>query len=357
MEARFRRRYLDLMANDEARRLFVIRSRVVAAIRRFMDARGFLEVETPVLLPAAGGAAARPFVTYFNALDEERHLRIATELYLKRLIVGGMDKVYEIGRIFRNEGLGWKYNPEFTMMESYEAYADYRDVAVMVEQLVSSVATEVLGSARVPHRGGEIDFTPPWQRRTMRDLLIEHAGLDFEDFRTEPALRAEMVRRGIEAPPGASWGKLLDEVWSTFVEPKLIQPTFVLDYPVELSPLAKRKPDQPDLVERFEAFAGGMEIANAYSELNDPIDQRSRFEEQLRQRAAGDEEVELLDEDFLLALEHGMPPTGGLGMGIDRLLMVLTDQQSIREVILFPQLRTVRSAGAGDQEPGGRDGE
>ena len=340
VEIRYRRRYLDLMTNDEVRRQFRIRSHLVAAMRRFMDGRGFIEVETPVLVPSAGGAAAKPFTTYFNALDEERQLRIATELYLKGLIVGGLDKVYEIGRIFRNEGLGWKWNPEFTMMESYEAYADYRDVAAMVEQLVSSVAEEALGSMRVPHKGGEIDFSPPWARRTMRDLLIEHANLDFAEFRTEAALREEMGRRGIEAPPSASWGKLLDEVWSTLVEPKLIQPVFVLDYPVDLSPLAKRKPDDPTLVERFEAFAGGMEIANAYSELNDPIDQRRRFEEQLRHRAAGDEEAELMDEDFLLALEHGMPPTGGLGMGIDRLLMVLMDAATIREVILFPQLRS-----------------
>ena len=351
VETRSRRRYLDLMANEDVRRRFRIRSQVVAAMRRFMDGRGFIEVETPVLLPSVGGAAARPFVTYFNALEEERYLRIATELHLKRLIVGGLDKVYELGRIFRNEGLGWKYNPEFTMMESYEAYADYHDVTVLVEQLVSAVAEEVLGGARVPHKGGAIDFTPPWQRRTMRDLLIEHAGLDFEEFRTEGALRQEMHRRHIEAAAGASWGKLLDEVWSTLVEPKLVQPVFVLDYPVDLSPLAKRKPDNPGLVERFEAFAGGMEIANAYSELNDPLDQRRRFEEQLRHRAAGDEEAELVDEDFLFALEHGMPPTGGLGMGIDRLLMVLADQPNIREVILFPQLR---EEGRGKREEGGR---
>jgi lysyl-tRNA synthetase class 2 len=342
VELRYRRRYLDLMANEEVRRLFQIRSHVVATIRRFMDQRGFIEVETPVLVPSAGGAAARPFVTFYNALGEERYLRIATELYLKRLIVGGLDKVYEIGRVFRNEGLGWKYNPEFTMLESYEAYADYHDVAEMVEQMVSTVAREVFGTVRLPYRGGELDFTPPWPRRTMRELLIEYAGLDFTRVRGEDAMRHELRRRGLEVPPSASWGKLLDELWSTFVEPHLVQPTFVLDYPVELSPLAKRKPGSPDLVERFEAFAGGMEIANAYSELNDPIDQRRRFEEQLRLRARGDEEAELVDEDFLFALEHGMPPTGGLGIGIDRLLMVLTDRPTIREVILFPQLRSQR---------------
>lgn len=353
VEVRYRRRYLDLIANEEVRRLFRVRSHVVAAIRRFMDGRGFIEVETPVLLPQAGGAAARPFVTYSNALDEPRYLRIATELHLKRLIVGGLDKVYEIGRIFRNEGISTKRNPEFTMMESYEAYADYRDVAAMVEELVSTVATEVLGSPRVPHKGGVLDFTPPWPRRTMRELLIEHAGFDFERFRDEDALREELCRRGLEAPSGASWGKLLDEIWSTLVEPKLVQPVFVIDYPVELSPLAKRKADDPNLVERFEAFAGGFEIANAYSELNDPIEQRLRFEEQARARAAGDEETERLDDDFLFALEHGMPPTGGLGVGIDRLLMVLTDQSSIREVILFPQLR---EQGVGGDREGRRQG-
>ncbi len=340
VETRYRRRYLDLMANEEVRRLFRIRSQVVAAIRRFMDARGFIEVETPVLEASAGGAAARPFITHYNALDEDRYLRIATELHLKRLIVGGLDKVYEIGRIFRNEGVSTKRNPEFTMMESYEAYADYRRVAEMVEQMVSTVAEEVLGAMRVPHKGGEIDLTPPWPRRTMRELLIEHAGLDFEEFRTEAPLREWMRERRIDAPESASWGKLLDEVWSTLVEPKLIQPVFVIDYPVDISPLAKSRSDNPRLVERFEAFAGGFEIGNAYSELNDPIEQRRRFQRQARARAA-DEDEEVIDEDFLFALEHGMPPTGGLGIGIDRLLMVLTDQASIREVILFPQLRMI----------------
>jgi lysyl-tRNA synthetase class 2 len=349
VEARYRRRYLDLMSNEEVRRLFRIRSNVVSAIRRFMDARGFIEVETPVMQASAGGAAARPFVTHYNALDEDRYLRIATELHLKRLIVGGLDKVYEIGRIFRNEGISTKRNPEFTMMESYEAYADYRDVAAMVEQLVSTVCQEVLGGTHVPHKGGEIDFTPPWQRRTMRDLLNEHAGLDFEEFRTESVLRDELRRRKVDAPDSASWGKLLDEAWSTLVEPKLTQPVFVLDYPVEISPLAKAKPGSPGIVERFEAFAGGFEIANAYSELNDPIEQRNRFRDQLRRRAPDDDDVDRIDEDFLFALEHGMPPTGGLGIGIDRLLMVLTDQASIREVILFPQLR---EQGTGNREQG-----
>lgn len=341
IEQRYRRRYLDLMANDEVRQLFITRSRVVAVMRRFMDARGFLEVETPILQLSAGGAAARPFTTFFNALDEERVLRIAIELHLKRLIVGGLERVYEIGRIFRNEGIDTRHNPEFTMMESYEAYADYHDVAAMVEQLLATIGREVLGAQQIPRGQETIDLTPPWRRTTYRQELQRHAGFDLLDYLELDRLQAKMVELGISAPPGASWGKCIDEVFSTLVEPQLVQPTFVLDYPAALSPLAKRKPDQPDLVERFEAFIGGFEIANAYSELNDPLDQRERFIEQLRQRAAGDEEAELLDEDFLLALEHGMPPTGGLGMGIDRLLMVLTNQSSIREVILFPQLRSL----------------
>jgi lysyl-tRNA synthetase class 2 len=339
VEVRYRRRYLDLMANEEVRQTFRLRSEIVAYIRRFFDGRGFIEVETPVLIPEAGGAAARPFVTHFNALEEDRQLRIATELYLKRLIVGGFDKVYEIGRIFRNEGLGYKWNPEFTMLESYEAYADYFDVAEMVERLVSGIALDVLGSYKLPYKDGEIDYTPPWRRATMHDLLLEHAGFDWNRFREEDALRAELRRRGHDAPPSAGWGKLIDEIWSAEVEPKLIQPTFVLDYPVELSPLAKRKEEDPTLVERFEAFAGGFEIGNAYSELNDPLDQRRRFEGQLALLRRGDDEAELIDDDFLFALEHGMPPTGGLGIGIDRLLMVLLDKPTIREVILFPQLR------------------
>jgi lysyl-tRNA synthetase class 2 len=347
VEQRYRRRYLDLMANEEVRRIFRIRSGVVSAIRRFMDGRGFIEVETPVLQASAGGAATRPFRTYFNALDETRDLRIAEELHLKRLIVGGLDKVYEIGRIFRNEGVSTKRNPEFTMMESYEAYADYRAVAEMVETLVSTVACEVLGTQQIPRGDVLIDLTPPWRRTTYRDELLRYAGFDFLDYQDLERLKHKMRAIGIEPPPGAGWGKCIDEVSSTLVEPHLVQPTFLLDYPLALSPLAKRKADQPELVERFEAFMGGFEIANAYSELNDPVEQRERFEEQLRLRGAGDEEAELLDEDFLLALEHGMPPTGGLGMGIDRLLMVLTNQTSIREVILFPHMRSQGETGEG----------
>lgn len=339
VEMRYRRRYLDLMANEEVRRLFRQRSEAVRFIRHFLDDRGFLEVETPILVAEATAAAARPFETYHNALDEPRFLRIATELHLKRLVVGGMERVYELGRIFRNEGISTKHNPEFTMLEAYQAYADYGDIARLVEEMVSGLALMLTGSMRVPYKGGEVDFTPPWRRATMRDLLIEYADFDFERFADVGDLRVEVARRGLTAASGYGWGKLIDEVWSSQVEPHLIQPTFNLDYPVELSPLTKRKVDAPHLVERFEAFAGGFEIANAYSELNDPLDQRQRFVEQVELRAAGDEEAEQVDDDFLFALEHGMPPTGGFGMGIDRLLMVLLDQASIREVILFPQMR------------------
>ena len=344
-ETRYRQRYLDLMANEETRQRFMRRSQIIAAIRRFMDARGFIEVETPVLQNLAGGAAARPFQTYYNALGEERYLRISLELYLKRLLVGGYDRVYEIGRVFRNEGLSTTRNPEFTMLESYQAYADYHDVAEMVEQLIPTVAAEVLGTLDIPHRGTTIDLRPPWRRLTMRQALLEYAGLDMEAYRDEAALRAWMAARGLEAPPELGWGKLIDEVFSELVQPHLQQPTFLLDYPVELSPLAKRKPDDPTLVERFEAFIAGFEIANAYTELNDPVDQRERFERQAAAKARGDQEAELVDEDFLVALEHGMPPAGGLGIGIDRLCMVLLDQTTIREVILFPQLRTIHGRG------------
>jgi len=340
-ETRYRQRHLDLIANDDVRRLFALRIQIIAAIRRFMDERGFLEVETPVLLPEAGGAAAKPFVTHHNALDRDLYLRIATELYLKRLIIGGFDKVYEIGRIFRNEGISTKHNPEFTMMESYEAYADYNDVAAMVEELVAAVAKEVMGATRVPGGDGEIDLAPPWRRITVNDALLQYAGVNLEEYRRDEAgLRAAVQAMGIETAPEAGWAKLVDELLSARVEPQLVEPTFLMDYPAALSPLAKRKPDNPDLVERFEPFGGGLELGNAYTELNDPVDQRQRFQEQARRRAAGEEEVEMLDEEFLLALEHGMPPTGGLGIGIDRLVMLLTGQRSIREVILFPQLRS-----------------
>ena len=338
-EMRQRQRYLDLMANEDTRALFRTRSGVVAAIRRFLDGRGFLEVETPVLQEMAGGAAAKPFVTHHNQLDEDRFLRISLELHLKKLVVGGFDKVYELGRIFRNEGTGFKYNPEFTMLETYEAYTDYIGVGDMVEQMVSSVASEVLETDAVEFRGNTINLVPPWRRITFHDALREFGELDLENFSDAQSLEAELRTRGLDIKPSLGYGKLCDEAMSHYVEPNLIQPTFLLDYPVELSPLAKIKPGNSRLVERFEVFLGGMEVGNAYSELNDPVEQRQRFEQQLKLRELGDEDAELVDEDFLVALEHGMPPAGGLGLGIDRLTMILTGQSSVRDVILFPQLR------------------
>ncbi len=343
VEKRYRHRYIDLIANEEARRIFTIRSRMVSAMRRFLDSRGFVEVETSMLLPIAAGAMARPFSTQHHALNRELYLRIATELHLKRLVVGGMDKVYEIGRVFRNEGVSTKHNPEFTTMESYEAYADYHDVMNMVEEMMASMAQQVLSTYQVTYGQHTIDFTPPWRRITLRDALLEKSRIDIADARYEDleVLRREVSSLGVGAA-GLSPSQLYDKLLSQFVEPTLIQPTFLMEYPVEMSPLAKKKPDDPRFVERFEGYAGGMEIANAFTELNDPIDQRQRLEEQERQRSEyGDEDVDRLDEDFLLAIEHGMPPTGGLGMGVDRLVMLFTNQQSIREVILFPQLRTL----------------
>jgi len=341
VEKRYRQRSLDLISNQDIARIFAVRSRAIAAIRRFLDGRGFVEVETPVLHLAAGGALARPFTTHHHALAQNLYLRIAIELHLKRLIIGGFDKVYEIGRIFRNEGISTKHNPEFTMLESYEAYADYNDVMAMVEEMVSYAAKKVLRKTRVSFGGNTIDFAPPWRRITLRDAIKEGCGIDFEEHLDEDSLRSHIEATGLDVSDIQGRGKLVDKLVSAIVEPGLIQPTIVMDYPVEMSPLAKRKPGSERLVERFEAFAGGMEIANAFTELNDPIEQRERFQEQERLRALlGDEEAERVDEDFLVALEYGMPPTGGLGLGIDRLVMLFTDQQSIREVILFPQLRT-----------------
>jgi len=339
VEVRYRQRYLDLMASAQVRDTFLARSRTISAIRRFLDSRGFMEVETPVLQATAGGAAARPFVTYHNALDRHFYLRIALELHLKRLIVGGFDKVYELGRVFRNEGVSTRYNPEFTMLESYESYADYTDVMAMVEEMISQVAQEVLGTARVPWGDTIIDLTPPWPRISLRDAIRQQTGVDFEAHPNVDSMREAVAGCGIGIDERWGRGKLIDELLSAAVQPKLLQPTYLTDYPVELSPLAKRKPDNPRLVERFELFIAGMEVGNAYTELNDPIDQRERLLEQTRLRAAGDEEVEIADEDFLIALEHGMPPTAGLGIGIDRLVMALTGHTSIREVILFPAVR------------------
>ncbi|MFC1948675.1 lysine--tRNA ligase [Chloroflexota bacterium] len=340
VETRYRQRYLDLISNPEAQETFKIRSQVIAAIRQFLGQRGFIEVETPVLQPSAGGALARPFVTHHQALDQDFYLRIATELHLKRLIIGGLDKVYEIGRIFRNEGIDTRHNPEFTLLESYEAYADYNDVMKMVEEMVYKVARQVLGVTKIKYGDETVDLKPPWQRLRLRDAAVEYSGIDFVKYPTASGLREKMRSMNIEADPEKNWAKLVDELLSTSVVPKLIQPTFIIDYPVSMSPLAKKKPGEERVVERFQAFTGGgIELANAYSELNNPIEQRERFEEQLKERQGAGEERWTIDEDFLLAMEYGMPPTGGLGIGIDRLVMLLTNQQSIREVILFPQLR------------------
>ncbi|MBI4216899.1 MAG: lysine--tRNA ligase [Chloroflexi bacterium] len=339
VEKRYRQRYLDLASSPEVQQVFLIRSRLISALRRFLDGRGFLEVETPVLNPTAGGAAAQPFVTHHSALDRDLYLRIATELHLKRLIIGGLDRVYEIGRVFRNEGISTRHNPEFTTLESYEAYADYNDVMAMTEAMVAYAAQETLGKQTVEYNGQAIDFTPPWRRVTLREAIRERSGVDFEGYPDTASLAARMDALGLYAEPGAGRGKLIDKLLSHYVEPTLIQPTFLLDYPLDMSPLAKGKPGCPTLVERFEGFAGGMELANAFTELNDPEEQRERFRQQQALREAGDTEAEMPDEDFLLALEHGMPPTGGLGVGIDRLAMLFSGQTSIREVILFPQLK------------------
>ncbi len=332
VETRFRQRELDLMANEETRDVFITRAKVIAAVRRFLDDEGFVEVETPVLQPVYGGAMARPFVTHHNQLGRDLFLRIATELYLKRLIVGGLERVYEIGKNFRNEGVSFKHNPEFTVLEWYEAYADYNDVAARTERLMASVA-EAAGYE------GELDFASPWRRETLADAIESRAGIDILANRDRGALAAAMESKGIEVPPDDTWAQLVDLLLTKFVEPELIQPTFLVDYPVELSPFAKVHRAHPELVERFEAFCAGMEIANAFTELNDPDEQRRRFEQQRRYAAAGDEEAHPYDEAFVEALEHGMPPTGGIGIGIDRLVMLLTGRRSIREVVLFPAMR------------------
>jgi lysyl-tRNA synthetase class 2 len=339
VEKRYRQRYLDLISNKDAKDIFTLRSRIITEVRNFLNSQGFIEAETPVLQPQAGGALARPFITHHHALDEDLYLRIALELHLKRLIVGGFDKVYEMGRAFRNEGISIKHNPEFTLLECYQAYADYNDIMNLVEEAISYIAHKVLGNTKISCQGKTIDLAPPWQRLYLREAIKKHCGIDFEDYPDATSLRSRMIEMEMEAEPGKGRGKLVDELIATFVEPNLIEPTFLLDYPVEMSPLAKRKRGDDRLVERFEAFINGIEIANAFTELNDPLEQRKRFQQQLKERV-GSEEVEIADEDFLQALEYGMPPTGGLGIGIDRLVMLLTGQSSIREVILFPQLKT-----------------
>jgi lysyl-tRNA synthetase class 2 len=336
-ETRYRRRELDLIANEESRRLFATRTRTVGEVRRWLDDHGFLEVETPVLQPLYGGALARPFVTHHNALDRDLYLRIATELYLKRLVIGGIDRVYELGKDFRNEGVSHKHNPEFTMVEWYEAYADYRKTAHDLELLVAEVAERVLGTAKVKRGEVEIDLAPPWRRVTLREAIRERVGIDIAEHPTREALAAAM---GAEPDPAEGWGKLVDGLLSKEVEPHLLQPTFVFDYPVELSPFAKAHRSEEGLVERWEAFVGGVEIANSFSELNDPDEQRRRFEQQATERKRGDEEAQPFDEAFVEALEQGMPPTGGVGLGIDRLVMMMTGAHSLREVLLFPAMRT-----------------
>lgn len=338
-DLRYRQRYLDMIVNPEVRHTFVLRSKIIQAIRRYLDDRGFLEVETPVLHNTAGGAAARPFITHHNTLDLDMYLRIATELHLKRLIVGGFDKVYEIGRIFRNEGMSIKHNPEFTMIELYEAYSDYKDIMNLTEDMLSTVARKVLGTELITYQGEEINLAPPWKRISMIDAVKEYTGVDFNAISSDEDARKAAKELDVSVENDATWGNVLNEIFEEKVEEHLIQPTFVMDYPIEISPLAKKKKDDPRLTERFELFITGREYGNAYSELNDPIDQRERFMEQARQRAAGNEEAEMMDEDFVNALEIGMPPTGGLGIGIDRLVMLLTDSYSIRDVILFPTMK------------------
>ncbi len=335
-ETRYRRRELDLMANEESREIFRIRARTVSETRRWLDERGFFEVETPVLQPLYGGALAKPFTTHHNALDRDLYLRIATELYLKRCVVGGIDKVYELGKDFRNEGISMKHNPEFTMLEWYEAYGDYEKTSSDLEKLVSEVATTVLGKPEIERDGRTIDLSPSWHRITLRDAIIDASGIDIEKETTREGLAAAM---GIELADTVGWGKLVDTLFSKQVEPKLVEPTFILDYPVELSPFAKAHRSKPGVVERWEAFVGGVEIANSFSELNDPDEQRRRFEQQAAELDRGDDEAQPYDETFIEALEQGMPPTGGVGLGIDRLVMMLTNTASLREVVLFPAMR------------------
>jgi lysyl-tRNA synthetase, class II len=337
VETRYRRRELDLLANEESRRVFSIRAQTISEVRRWLDEHQFIEAETPVLQPLYGGALARPFTTHHNQLDRDFYLRIATELYLKRLVVGGIDRVYELGKDFRNEGVSHKHNPEFTMLEWYEAYADYEKTAHDLEMLVAEVAERVLGTTVVERDGREIDLAPPWKRVTLRDAIRDRAGVDIAEHPTREAL-AEAI--GTEPDPTEGWGKLVDGLLAKAVEPELIEPTFILDYPVELSPFAKAHRSEEGLVERWEAFIGGVEIANSFSELNDPDEQRRRFEQQRDELERGDEEAQPYDEAFVEALEQGMPPTGGAGVGIDRLVMMMTGAKSLREVILFPAMRT-----------------
>jgi len=341
-ELRYRQRYVDLIVNPEVKEVFIKRSRIMTTMREFLNERGYLEVETPILQPIYGGASARPFVTHHNALDMKLYLRIANELYLKRLIVGGFEGVYEFAKDFRNEGMDRFHNPEFTQMELYVAYKDYHWMMELTEEMISTIAEKVLGTTKITYQGQEIDLTPPWRRLPLFESIREYAGVDISQA-DEEQLRKVAKDLGIEVEDSWGSGKIIDEIFGEFVEPRLIQPTFITDYPLEMSPLAKKHRENPRLVERFEPIIAGKEIGNAFSELNDPIDQRERFEAQMELRAKGDEEAQVLDEDFLRALEYGMPPTAGLGIGIDRLTMLLTDQPSIRDVIFFPHMRPEKS--------------
>ena len=340
-DTRYRQRYIDLIMNAESKQTFINRSKIISTIRRYLDSQGFMEVETPMLVPNAGGAAARPFETHFNALDEDVKLRISLELYLKRLIVGGMERVYEIGRVFRNEGLDTRHNPEFTLMELYQAYTDYHGMMDLTENLYRFVAQEVLGTTKITYNGIEMDLGKPFERITMLDAVKKYSGVDFNEIETLEQARAVAKEHHVEYEERHKKGDILNLFFEEFVEEHLVQPTFVMDHPIEISPLTKKKPENPDYVERFEFFMNGWEMANAYSELNDPIDQRERFKAQEELLAQGDEEANHTDEDFLYALELGMPPTGGIGFGIDRMVMLLTDSPAIRDVLLFPTMKTL----------------
>ncbi len=338
-DLRYRQRYVDLIVNPEVKNTFILRSKIIKSIRKFLDDRGFLEVDTPLLNTIPGGAAARPFVTHHNTLDLDMYLRIAPELYLKRLIVGGMEKVYEMGRMFRNEGMSVKHNPEFTMMEVYEAYTDYKGMMELTENLISTVAMETLGTTKITYQGQEIDLTPPWNRLSMIEAVKMYSGVDFDTITTDDEAKSAAQAKKVHIKPGMTRGEILNLMFEEFVEGNLIQPTFIYDYPVEVSPLTKKKPDCPELTERFEFFITGREMGNAYSELNDPIDQKERFVNQVKKRDSGDEEANMMDDDFVTALEYGMPPTGGLGIGVDRLIILLTDSASIRDILLFPTMK------------------
>jgi lysyl-tRNA synthetase class 2 len=344
VEQRYRQRYADLIANLEVRDVFLLRARMVSAIREYLDDLGYIEVETPVLQPLYGGAAARPFTTHHNAMDQTLYLRIADELYLKRLIVGGLERVYEISKDFRNEGVDRNHSPEFTMLEFYEAYADYTTMMERVEGLITFASTHAVGSLSFTNQGNDIELTLPWQRVTLRDAIREASGIDYVKYPEQRDLLNVARQAGADIDSGTVWPRIVDEMLKQFVRPKLIRPTFLINYPVQLSPLAKRKPDDPSHVERFQLYIGGHELANSFTELNDPIDQWRRFIEQQEDRAAGDEEAMPVDDDFINALMYGMPPTGGVGIGIDRLAMLFADQPSIRDVVLFPAMRRIQAA-------------